>query len=182
MGLSAGTGFLRRKNQSTSQTRPAIKILACSALAASLVAFLWGVWWWVSRLHTSSSSTRKWHSNVLREASFNTWAADSEARMSAASSLSPSEILLRPCHGESMLAPASGRSDWLRGFRQEVVHCSWDRMVPFFYGFALHQCMRTVEMDCETGPIRNKVRVRLYTTSGMPDMPCRNFSDRHIRN
>ena len=52
---------------------------------ASLID-LRGVLWLVSRLHTRSSSTRKPHSSVLREASLSTWAADSDARMSAASS------------------------------------------------------------------------------------------------
>ncbi len=59
----------------TSLTRLAIKMLACSVFVASLID-LRGVLWLVSKLHTRSSSTRKPHSSVLREASSSTWAAD----------------------------------------------------------------------------------------------------------
>ncbi len=91
-GLSEAEGAGRSdcggKAQSTSDTRLAMRMLACSVLVASLPTFL-GVLWLVSRLQTRLSSTRKLHSRVLREASLSTWAAEREARMSAASSLMP---------------------------------------------------------------------------------------------
>src|SRR3989344_3899669 len=76
-----GCGQMR---QSTSDTRLAIRMLACSVLVASLPTFL--AEWLVSKLHTRLSSTRKLQRSVLREASFITCAGDSDARMSADSS------------------------------------------------------------------------------------------------
>src|SRR5256885_12271098 len=99
-GVDMAGSRVLQADQRTSETRLAIRMLACSVLVAPLPILL--LLWLVSKLQTISSSTRKLASKVLREASFSTWAADSAASRSHDSSFSRSEEhtseLQSPCN------------------------------------------------------------------------------------